>query len=541
MPGWNFSDVWDAVAAARPDKVVVVHGDRQVRSGELDAGATAFAGALVGAGIEQGAKVSQYLYNCTEYIESYWGCYKSGITPVNTNYRYLDDELVYLWTNADVEAVVFHGTFSARIDRVRTRVPGVRLWLWVDDGDGPCPDWALPYDSFRDSGPPLPHDRGASPDDIYLLYTGGTTGMPKGVMWRQSDYFDGMNQSIFRGAFPAAPEMDTLLERIGPMGRTTVCGPPLMHGTALGLLHVTLTTGGTIVLLPSRSFDAEEMLDEAVRTGAEALAIAGDVFGRPLVEALDAHPERWDLNSLKEVTSAGMMFSEPTKRALLRHAPHLRLTDRLGSTEVPLVADSRSSGKGVHGTATFKVGDDVVVLDDELRPVAAGSGVPGRLAKTGPLPLGYYKDPEKSAQTFPVIDGVRYGVTGDYAIVDADGTVHLLGRGSVCINTGGEKVFPEEVEEVVKEFTGVADAVVVGVPDDRYGERVVAVVEPSRGTVLEPEELVTFVKSRLAGYKAPRHVVIVESMLRGPNAKADYAGCRELAIKQVAGLPQPAG
>jgi len=534
VPGWNFSDVWDAVAATRPEKVVLVHGDRQVRYGELDAHASALAGALAAAGLERGAKVSQYLYNCVEYAESYWACYKAGITPVNTNYRYLDEELVYLWTNADVEAVVFHGTFAPRIEQVRRRVPAVRLWLWVDDGAGPCPDWATPYNDFRDDGPALPEARGASPDDIYLLYTGGTTGMPKGVMWRQSDYFDGMNQSIFRNTFPAEPDMDALLAAIGPMGRTSLCGPPLMHGTALGLLHVTLTTGGTVVLLPSRSFDARETLDEAVRHQVQAIAIAGDVFGRPLVEALDAEPGRWDLGELREVTSAGMMFSESTKRALLRHAPHLRLTDRLGSSEVPLVADSRSSGKGVDGTATFKVGDDVVVLDDDLRPVRPGSGLAGRLAKTGPLPLGYYKDPEKTSQTFPVVDGVRYGVTGDYAIVDQDGTVHLLGRGSVCINTGGEKVFPEEVEEVVKEMHGVADAVVVGVPDERYGERVVAVVEPVRDAVVDPDQLIAFVKSRLAGYKAPRHVVLVEAMLRGPNAKADYAGCRELAAEQLA-------
>ncbi len=535
MSNWIFADVWEAVADAQPDAPALTHGDRTLSWSEFDRRADAVARWLLGAEVGHQDKVALYLYNGPEYLEATFACLKLGLVPINTNYRYADDELVYLWENADTVAVVFHGIFVERIEGIRPRVPGIRSWLWVDDGTGPCPHWAVPYEdaaSTEDPATPGPVARvqppwARTPDDVYMLYTGGTTGMPKGVMWRQDDLFARLNGSGFR-RYPEDAGPDAVraeLERSG-RGSTLLPACPLMHGTGGFTALECLSEGGRVVTLTSRQFDPVELLDTVMREQVNALVIVGDVFAKPILACLDAHPDQWDLTSLVGIISSGVMWSEETKHGLLGHYPGMLLVDAFSSSEALGMGTSVSSGDSSARTARFSLGAEVRVIDADGRDVEPGSGASGVLALGGRIPLGYYKDEAKSASTFRVIDGVRYSVPGDYAEVGTDGSIHLLGRGSVVINTGGEKVYPEEVEEAIKTIDGVADAVVVGIPDERFGEEIVAVVEPSEGAdpdSLRPEVVINHVKARLAGYKAPRRVRLVSTIGRSPAGKVDYA------------------
>jgi len=532
MSAWNYADVWETVADVLPGAPALTHGDRTLTWSELDGRADNLAAWLLESGVVRQDKVALYLTNCSEYLEATFAAYKVSLVPINTNYRYADDELVYLWENADTVAVVFHGTFVPRIEAVRERVPGVRSWLWVDDGSGPCPGWAVPYEDL--ASPPGGGRRprvvapwGRGPDDLHMLYTGGTTGMPKGVMWRQDDLFARLNGQGFRRYDQEAgvEGVRASLQQTGA-GMTLLPACPLMHGTGGFTAMECLSEGGRVVTLTSRHFDAVELLDAVEREKVNGLIIVGDVFAKPILATLEAHPGRWDLSSLVGMISSGVMWSEETKQGLLRHHPTMLLVDAFSSSEAIGMGSSVSSGGSTSTTAQFTLGPDVRVIDPDGRDVEAGSGAVGVLALGGRNPLGYYKDEAKTAATFRTIDGERYSVPGDFAEVRADGSIHLLGRGSVCINTGGEKVFPEEIEEVVKTVTGVHDAVAVGIPHERFGEEIVAVVEVHAdhddGTVTS-ELIIEHVKARLAGYKAPRRVQFVSTIGRSPSGKVDYA------------------
>lgn len=540
MSNWNYADVWEEVADQLPDAPALVQGNHRVTWSSFDQRADGVARWLMELGPVQQDKVAIYLYNSPEYLETTFGAAKVGLVPVNTNYRYADDELAYLWDNADAIAVVFHGAFTERVDRVRARVPDVRGWLWVDDGNGPCPEWAIPYEEAAKSGDHRTRAPwGRSGDDLIMLYTGGTTGMPKGVMWRQDDLFARLNAAGFR-RYPDESGVDGVRESLvssGPgMGLLPAC--PLMHGTGGFTACECLSEGGRVVLLEGRRFDPVELLDTVAREGVNGLVIVGDPFGRPILGELERHPGRWDLTSLVGIISSGAMWSEEVKQGLLRHHPNMLLVDAFSSSEALGMGSSVSSAGSAAKTAEFTLGPEVKVLAPDGRPVAPGSEEVGVLALGGRNPLGYYKDSEKSAATFKVYDGVRYSIPGDYAQVRADGTIHLLGRGSVCINTAGEKVFPEEVEEALKTHERVVDAVVVGVPDERFGESIVAVVELTKGDdspSLEETELIEHVKARLAGYKAPKRVRMVDTIGRSPNGKVDYGRHRREAAGWAAG------
>jgi len=545
---WNYADVWEAVADELPGAPALTHGDRTLTWAELDHRADNLARWLLGAHVDHQDKVGLYLYNCSEYLETTFACFKIGLVTVNTNYRYADDELIYLWENADTVAVVFHGVFVERIEGIRARLPGIRSWLWVDDGTAGCPSWATPYEEAAGTTgdhAPADHERvrapwGRGPDDLYMLYTGGTTGMPKGVMWRQDDLFARLNSAGFR-RYPEDGGIDDVRAELarGGAGMTLLPACPLMHGTGGFTSLECLSEGGRVVTLHSRQFDPVQLLDTVEGEKVNGLIIVGDAFAKPILGALDAEPDRWDLSSLVGMISSGVMWSEETKQGLLAHHPGMLLVDAFSSSEAIGMGNSVSSGGSAARTARFSLGPDVRVIDTDGRDVVPGSGRSGVLALGGRIPLGYYKDEAKTAATFRTIDGTRYSVPGDYAEVGEDGSIHLLGRGSVCINTGGEKVYPEEVEEVVKTIAGVRDAVVVGIPDERFGEEIVAVVELAAGTPddsVSPEDVIAHVKARLAGYKAPRRVRFVPTIGRSPAGKVDYARHRS-ETADWAGVP----
>ena len=539
-PSWNFADSWEAIARAIPDAPAQYGFSHRDGSelhfawGEFDRRANGVARALIESGATHQDKVAQYMYNCPQYLESIFATFKAGLAPVNTNYRYTPDELVYIWDNADVVAVVFHGSFADTIDGLRQRVPRVALWLWVDDGSGECPTWATDYEAMASQAgaEPVMGSWGRSGDDLLLIYTGGTTGMPKGVMWRQEDLLLALDDAN-RVKLPPTPDVDALVARTTRIGPRNLPAAPLMHGTGLFNAMSNLMMAGSIVTMRGRKFDPVELLDTIELLRVNSMSIVGDAFAKPILRALDAEPSRWDLSSLRVIISSGVMFAAETKAGLLRHNERLIMVDALGSSEAIGMAQNTTTADGSSKTATFQLGPRTKVLTEEGREVLPGSGELGRVALRGHTPIGYYKDPEKSAKTFVVFDGVRWSIPGDWASVDADGTVQLLGRGSQCINTGGEKVYPEEVEEVLKLHPAVADAAVVGLPDDRFGQAITALVEPLPDRTIVEAELIAHVKVHLAAYKAPKRVLAVDTVGRAGNGKLDYKALTERAAKTL--------
>jgi len=528
--GWNFADLFEAVADLQPDALAQRQGGRSTTWGEFDRRADGLAATLLAGGAVEQDKLAQYLYNAPAYLESVYAAFKAGLATVNTNYRYTADELVYLWDNADVVAVVFHGSFAERIDELRARLPRIHTWLWVDDGSGPRPEWALDYEAAATSSPA---QRTAAPwgrdgDHLLLLYTGGTTGQPKGVMWRQDDLFGALDAAN-RNRLPPEQDLSAAAERITKPGPRNLPAAPLMHGTGLFNALSNLMIGGSVITMEGRRFDPVELLDTVEAERVNSMSIVGDAFAKPILRALDAQPDRWDVSSLRVIVSSGVMWSAETKAGLLRHNGRLIMVDSLGSSEAIGMASSIVTADGSAPTASFQLGPNTRVVTEEGRDVVPGSGELGLVAMRGNTPVGYYKDADKSAVTFRIIDGVRYSIPGDFASVDSDGTVRLLGRGSQCINTGGEKVYPEEVEEVLKLHPSVADAAVVGVPDERFGEAVTALVEPHAGAPVDEEVLIAHVKEHLAGYKAPKRVMPVDTVGRAANGKLDYRALKARA------------
>jgi acyl-CoA synthetase (AMP-forming)/AMP-acid ligase II len=534
--GWNFADIWETVAEVIPDAPAQVQGTNRTTWRQFDQRANGIAHALLEGGAQEQDKVAQYLYNGPEYLESVYAAFKAGLAPINTNYRYTDDELVYLWDNADAVAVVFHGAFVDTIERIRDEVPAVRTWLWVDDGSGPCPDWATPYEAAATSHPErVAGPWGRSGDHLYMLYTGGTTGMPKGVMWRQDDLIRNLvGSAVDPQVREIDQDLDTVRARITGPGMVGLPACPLMHGTGCFTQLIVLSGGGSVVTLESRHLDVVELLDTVDREGVNTMAIVGDAFAKPINRALSAEPDRWELSSLFVIASSGVMFSEPVKQELLTHATSCMIIDAFSSSEAVGMGQSVSSAGGAAKTASFTVGDNTRVIDDDGKDVVPGSGQIGRVAVGGYQPVGYYKDEAKSAATFLIIDGKRYSVPGDFAQVEEDGHITLLGRGSVCINTGGEKVFPEEVEEALKLHPAIVDAVAVGLPDDKFGEAITGVVELAPDADLDEAEVIAHVKSKLAAYKAPKRLLPIDTIGRAPNGKVDYKRLKAWAAESVA-------
>jgi acyl-CoA synthetase (AMP-forming)/AMP-acid ligase II len=537
VSSWNFADVWEAIAGVQPDHPAFIQGERVITWGQFDARADALAAHMIEAGLDRQAKIATFLYNGPEYIESYYAAFKAGFAPVNTNYRYGPEELFYLFDNADAQAVIFHAGFTEVLETIRGRLGGVKAWIAVAEPGHPVPAWASDYDAIVAKVParrPVKAPWGRSGDDLLLLYTGGTTGMPKGVMWAQDDLFNviGAGGNALLGIPPAVDIPDLIARITSPehLRPTTLIACPLMHGTGQFSNLIAFNQGGTAAYLPSRRFNAMELWDEVDRLGASNVVIVGLAFSTPMLEALQANPGRWDLSTVKAMSSSGSMWSQENKQGLLSFAKNAMIFDSFGSSEAVGLGVSASAPGAEAKTAAFVAGPNCVVFTEDGRRVQPGSGERGLVAVTGLLPRGYYKDQEKTDKTFKIIEGVRWSVPGDWAEINADGSLKLLGRGSVCINTGGEKVFPEEVEEALKTHLAVRDAVVVGLPDARFGERICAVVETDGTAQPTLAELSEHVRATLAGYKAPRDLVLVASIGRAPNGKVDYKAIKDHAV-----------
>jgi len=539
----HWATVWESVSDVVPDAPAVTNGTVTRSWREFDDRAARLAAAYVEAGLRPDSKVALYLYNGNEYLEAQYGCFKMRGVAINVNYRYLDDELWYLLDNSDTEALVYHTSLGDRVARVIDRLPDIKLLIEVDDGGESLGDRAVPYDRVIADHDPMPRIE-RSEDDIYMLYTGGTTGMPKGVMYPMGDH----TGFFLNLAFPAigleptddAAQIAPIVEQRHSTqggGSVSITGAPLMHGTGLWLgamMHH--LAGGHVVTLTNRSFDAHEMLGSIQHHRCTHATIVGDSFAKPIIAAFDEAADRgepYDASSLQMIISSGVMWTAEVKAALLDRMPQLVLLDAMGSTEGSMGSQVTTRG-AVTETAKFSANPTTKVFKEDDTEVEPGSGEIGMIALSGMTPLGYFKDPEKSARTFRTIDGVRYSFPGDLGQITADGTLILLGRGSQVINSGGEKIYPEEVEEAVKRHPGVIDCLVVGVDDDRFGQAVTAVAALADGVEADEADVIATVKEQLAHYKAPKRVVFVAHVPRAPNGKADYKSARQLATDALA-------
>lgn len=531
MAGINLATAWEVTADNHGDRLAVQNADVARSWTEYDDRAGRLAGALEADGVGAGDNVACALYNGNEYPEAQFAAFKLEAAPCNVNYRYVENELAYLIDNSDAKAVFFDDALTERFDAVRSDLGKVRCWIHV--GEGECPDWANRHEDIIAATEPAAR-RERSTEALWILYTGGTTGHPKGVMWPHSSLvtITGRTLAPLGLELPSTPAEHAAnlatLDGFGVIPRQ-LAAAPLMHGTsAIGSLF-TLFNGGATVTLTNRSFDPHELWETVQRTQCTLVSIVGDVFCRPMVEALDEASEAgtpYDLRSVRSVTSSGVMWSQGIKDRLLAHAraqeSPMVTNDSLGASEGVGFAGKESSGDGDTETATFTLGPNAAIFTEDGRRVEPGSAETGLLAVTGPIPLGYYGDPVKTAETFREFEGTRWSVPGDWATIAADGMVTLLGRGSVSINTGGEKVYPEEVEEALKLLPEVIDCNVVGVPDPQWGAAVTAVVELATGVDPTDAELVDGLRASLSGYKLPKNVVRVDKVFRSPNGKADY-------------------
>ncbi|HWA04378.1 MAG TPA: acyl-CoA synthetase [Rhizomicrobium sp.] len=533
MP-WNYGDLLEAVSnAVGPTAPAFAHGERVVAWGEAKKRMNNLARAMRARGAKTGDKVAFYLRNSIEYSEALGACFLARLTHVNVNYRYKPDEVRYILDNSDAQTVIYGSEFRDAVAQIHNQLPKVKTFIEVSDGD--VAPFAQNYEKLATTGDGVPLGIERSRDDELFIYTGGTTGMPKGVIYAHGDLMDLWFTRMERTLGVRAPSIDAFcaMVKMAPVQSRTIPACPQMHGTGLITTLTTMMSGGCVITVEGTHFDPHGTWQAAVRHGATAMSIVGDPFAKPLLHALDEEPGRYDLSKMTGMTSSGAMWSADVKEGLIRHIPQIVLTDSFASTEAMGMGSSTASKDAHTRTAGFAIGEDAIVIDEDDRPIEPGSGRAGRVALGGFLPVGYYKDPEKTARTFRVIDGKRYSIPGDYGLVEADGSITLLGRGSNCINTAGEKVFPEEVEEALKTHPSVEDALVLGVPDDKWGQAVTGVVTLVNGSKFDEERLRAHVRSQLAGYKTPKRILVAGVNLRAPNGKADYRSASEFARREL--------
>jgi fatty-acyl-CoA synthase len=528
----NLATLWESIADVYGERdALICEGNRRSWHA-YDDRAARLAAAFSDAGVKPNSKIGLYLYNGNEYLEAQYAGFKLRAVPVNINYRYLDDELLYLLDNSESEALVFHTSLGERVARIQRRAPNVKLWVEVGGNTVPG---AVAYESLIGGFEPAPRIK-RSESDVYMVYTGGTTGMPKGVMYDMAGILQFMlyvgARLLERGESPDIRTLTDTREEFwrGSEGMISLPACPLMHTTGMWLGAMgPHCVGATVATLEGVSFDAHALWRAVEREGVSQTVIVGDSFSKPMLRALEEARDRgepYDLSRLKSMVSSGVMWTSEVKRQLLDWHD-LILIDALGSTESGIGTQITTRGN-IGATAKFSMNPTTKVFTADGREVTPGSGEPGMVAASGTVPLGYFKDEAKSRTTFKTIDGVRYSFPGDWALVEADGSLTLLGRGSNCINTAGEKVYPEEVEVCVKQHPGVIDCLVVGVDDAAFGQRVTAVASTRAGSEADEASLRDFVRTKLASYKIPKRVVLVDAVQRAANGKPDYAWARKI-------------
>lgn len=538
----QYASVWEKNSDVIPDKIALICGDNEVTWREYDQRAAKLATLLTNAGLGDDSKVGLYLHNSNEYLESQYSVFKIKGVPINVNYRYKEEELIYLLENSDSEAIFYQSCYAEQIASIKDKLPKVKLYIQVDDKTNETLDFAQDYESAISECQPMERQE-RSEDNIYMLYTGGTTGMPKGVMYQHGGHLKGMlNTAGAWGLIPVQEKIDVdsvalEVKKLADEGRLPISIPacPLMHGTGMWLgAIIPHLVGGTVVTLPNLGFDPDGLLKEVEKRKANNIVIVGDAFAKPIMDALDkaeSEGSPYNLESINTVISSGVMWSSEVKQGLLKHHDMV-LVDAMGSTEGGM-GSSRASRDNPAETAKFVLNPGVIVITDEGELVEPGSDKTGKIGTSGLVPLGYFKDEKKSAETFKEFQGVRYSFPGDYAKVEADGSITLLGRGSNCINTAGEKVYPEEVEEAIKRNDDIFDCLVVGLQDDRFGQKVVALASFQEGREIQEQDLIAFTREHLAGYKLPKQVLFVDEVMRAPNGKANYKWAKETAEKEL--------
>jgi acyl-CoA synthetase (AMP-forming)/AMP-acid ligase II len=529
---YNIADLFESIVDAVPERVGLVCGESRRTYAELDERANRTAHFLASRGVGPGDQIGLYLQNGAEYVEAMLAAFKLRAVPVNINFRYVAEELRYLCHDSKAKGLLFNRAAAPRVKDAVAGVPGLEFFLMVEDESGveTSLDRVTEYEAALASSSSKREFAPRSGDDLYVIYTGGTTGMPKGVMWRHEDAF----YACLMGGNPMGPSPsrpEEVAERaLAKPNLAMMTAAPLIHGAAqLGTL-IAMMQGGKAVLAPR--FDPHLIWRAIEQEKVLSLSLVGDAMARPLAEALAKDPSRYDTSSLFVIGSAGAIFSQGVKDQLKALLPKVTLLDNYGASEV---GSQGLDAGGVlkDGGIRFKMIENSAVLDDDFRPIEAGSGRIGRVAKKGHIPLGYWGDPEKTAKTFFTVDGVRWVIPGDLARPEADGTVTVFGRGSICINSGGEKIYPEEVEGVLKQHPAIFDAIVVGVPNTRWGERVTALVQLRPGAPQPSlEDVVAHCKTLIASYKVPRALHVIDEIKRSPAGKADYPWAKALATQR---------
>tara|TARA_B100001113_G_scaffold78349_1_gene61525 strand:- start:1926 stop:3548 length:1623 start_codon:yes stop_codon:yes gene_type:complete len=534
----HFATIFEENADLLPDNPATICGDTTLTWKEYDIEAAKLAQFMSDQGLKEDSKVGLYMHNSNEYLVAHYAAFKMMGVPINVNYRYQANELIYLLDNSDSEAVFYQGCYANQIKKIRDELPKVKAWIQYDDGT-PLLEGSHAYQDVINNTAPMPRIE-RNEDNIYMLYTGGTTGMPKGVMYTHGGFVNSMLKTLKGMGVDVPEELADIkhtilnLHETGQLSKSFVACP-LMHGTGMwlgGFLSHLL--GGCVVTTPNLGLDTKLLWEEVERVGVTNIIIVGDSFAKPMVKELDravAENKPYDLSALKLIYSSGVMFSADVKASLLKHHDMV-IMDAMGSSEGGM-GSSVTTREDAAGTAKFRLNPGVVVVSDDGEEVKPGSGIRGLIGTSGLVPEGYYKDKEKSDATFKEFKGTRYSFPGDYALVEEDGTITLLGRGSNCINSAGEKIYPEEVEEALKLNENVYDSLVVGLPDERFGNKVVAVVSLNETGDIDEANLISATREHLSGYKLPKSIIFVAEVMRAPNGKADYKWAKKTAEKEL--------
>ena len=535
----DFASVWEMVADLVPENDALICGEDIVSWKDYDLRSSKVASALVGAGLGPNSKAGLYLNNSNEYLIGQNAIFKIGGVPINVNYRYVEEELIYLLDNADAEAVFYHACYSSRINEIAKSLPNIKAWIEVPDGSKSNFDQCMQYEEILKNYSPMERVT-RDPETVYMLYTGGTTGMPKGVMYKQGEFLAFLFKTLKAMGYDVPEDLNNLEESIKTSKANnqfikSLVGCPLMHGTGMWLgAFLPLLLGGTVITTSNLGFDSDKLWKQVEDKKATNIVIVGDAFAKPMLDSLDAAKKKnepYDISSVQVIISSGVMWSSEVKQGLLSHHD-MTLMDTMGSTEGG-IGSSVTTRDNPSETAKFSINPGVIILADDGEILEPGSKKIGLIGTSGLVPVGYYKDEKKSAETFREINGTRYSFPGDYAKLASDGTITLLGRGSNCINSAGEKIYPEEVEEALKKNDDVFDCLVVGMPDEKFGQKIVAVVSTVDNKQLDQLQLIEDTRKVIAGYKLPKAIIFTDEVQRAPNGKANYKWAKSFAEEKL--------